>query len=76
VSELFDLIRQAGGPLLAAVELFDLYHGQGLPPGTKSCGVTVTFRSQERTLTDAEVAEIEARITDLLQKRTGARLRG
>ena len=76
VSELFDLIRQAGGPLLAAVELFDLYHGQGLPPGTKSCGVTLTFRSQERTLTDAEVAEIEARIVELLGRLAGARLRG
>jgi phenylalanyl-tRNA synthetase beta chain len=76
VSELFDLIRQAGGPLLAAVELFDLYHGQGLPPGTKSCGVTLTFRSQERTLTDTEVAEIEARIVELLGRLAGARLRG
>jgi len=76
VSELFDLIRQAGGPLLAAVDLFDLYHGQGLPPGTKSCGVTLTFRSQERTLTDAEVAEIEARIIELLGRLAGARLRG
>jgi phenylalanyl-tRNA synthetase beta chain len=76
VSELFDLIRQAGGPLLAAVELFDLYHGQGLPPGTKSCGITLTFRSQERTLTDAEVAEIEARIVELLGRLAGARLRG
>jgi phenylalanyl-tRNA synthetase beta chain len=76
VVELFDVIRENGGPLLAMVELFDLYHGQGMPAGYKSCGITLTFRSQERTLTDAEVAEIEARIVEQLGRLTGARLRG
>jgi phenylalanyl-tRNA synthetase beta subunit len=38
--------------------------------------VTLTFRSQERTLTDTEVAEIEARIVELLGRLAGARLRG
>jgi phenylalanyl-tRNA synthetase beta chain len=75
VSELFDVIRETAGPLLSAVELFDLYRGRGLPAGTKSCGITLTFRSQERTLTDAEVAEIEVRIVEQLERLTGARLR-
>jgi phenylalanyl-tRNA synthetase beta chain len=76
VSELFDAIRETGGPLLAAVELFDLYRGQELPAGYKSCGITLTFRSQDRTLTDIEVSEIEARIIEQLGRLTGARLRG
>jgi len=45
VSELLDVIRQAGGSLLAEVELFDLFRGRGLPPGHKSCGVALIFRS-------------------------------
>jgi phenylalanyl-tRNA synthetase beta chain len=40
---------------LESVRLFDLYTGAGLPDGTKSFAFTLTFRSNERTLTDAEV---------------------
>ncbi len=75
-SELLDAIRKAGAPLLAAVELFDLFRGQGVPPGRKSCAFTLIFRSPERTLTDAEVAEVEAHIIEQLGRLTGARLRG
>ena len=76
VSELLDVIRRSGGPLLAGVELFDLFRGHGLPPGHKSCGVSLIFRSPERTLTDAEVDELQARIVEQLGTVTGARLRG
>lgn len=75
-SELLAVIRQAGGPLLAGVELFDLFRGHGVPAGHKSCAFTLIFRSAERTLTDAEVAEVEGRIIQQLGGLTGARLRG
>ena len=75
-SKLLEVIRQAGGPLLAEVELFDLFRGRGVQPGCKSCAFTLIFRSPERTLTDAEVVEVEAHIIEQLGRRTGARLRG
>ncbi len=76
VSELLEVIRQAGGLLLAEVELFDLFRGRELPPGHKSCAFSLVFRSPERTLTDVEVAEVEARIVGQLGTVIGARLRG
>ncbi len=76
VSDLLELIRLAGGPLLVGVELFDLFRGQGVPPGHKSCAFSLTFRSLDRTLNDAEVAEAEARIIEQLEKGARARLRG
>lgn len=76
VAELFEAIRQAGGPLIEQVELFDLFHGAELPPGHKSCGIGLVFRSPDQTLTDAEVAQVESCIVEQLQRRTGARLRG
>jgi phenylalanyl-tRNA synthetase beta chain len=76
VGELFEVIRQAGGPLLGQVELFDLFRGEELPQGHKSCGVGLVFRSPDHTLTDAEIAQVEARIIQQLQRLTGARLRG
>ncbi len=75
VSELLDVIRRAGGSLLAEVELFDLFRGRGLPPGHKSCGVALIFRSPERTLTDAEVADAEVHILEQLAAIIGAGLR-
>ena len=38
-----------------AVEVFDVYQGQGLPEGKKSLAFSLSFRSPARTLTDDEV---------------------
>jgi phenylalanyl-tRNA synthetase beta chain len=76
VAELFEAVRQAGGPLLEQVELFDLFRGEELPQGHKSCGVGLVFRSPDHTLTDAEVDQVETRIIQRLQRLIGAQLRG
>ncbi|UJA19975.1 phenylalanine--tRNA ligase subunit beta [Thermoleophilia bacterium SCSIO 60948] len=55
-------VRAGGGELVAAVGIFDLYRGEQLGEGRKSLAVRVEFRSTERTLTDAEVAERRAAI--------------
>ena len=55
--------------------LFDLYQGSQLPAGKKSLAFRLTFQSPEKTLTDDEVGEFCARITDLLARRFGAVLR-
>jgi len=45
-----------------AVEVFDVYHGRGLPAGKKSLAFALAFRSAERTLTDDEVNAAFGRI--------------
>jgi phenylalanyl-tRNA synthetase beta chain len=52
----------AGGFDVEAVELFDVYHGRGLPAGSKSLAFSISFRSPGRTLTDEEVNAALARI--------------
>ena len=47
---------------IEAVEIFDVYQGQGLPEGKKSLGFSLSFRSQERTLTDDEVNAVFTKI--------------
>lgn len=69
-------IREAGAPLLAEVELFDLYRGAPIPIGKKSLAYSLTYRSPERTLTDEEVMEVERRIAEALASRFNAYLRG
>jgi phenylalanyl-tRNA synthetase beta chain len=69
-----DTIRSAGAPLLAAVELFDVFRGEQVSAGEKSLALRLTFQAPDRTLTDAEVAEprqaIEAALGEI-----GGRLR-
>jgi phenylalanyl-tRNA synthetase beta chain len=54
-------IRAHGGPTLGAATLFDVYRGAPLDPTEKSLAVRLTFRSPDRTLTEAEIdAAIDA----------------
>jgi phenylalanyl-tRNA synthetase beta chain len=69
-----EAVRGAAGPLLAGVELFDVYRGDQAGEGQKSLALRLEFRSPERTLTDEEVAEHRAAIEAALAE-IGGRLR-
>ena len=68
-------INEAAGDLLETARAFDEYHGAQVPEGNKSIAFTLTFRSPERTLTDAEVEKVMAEIKQTLEKRHQARFR-
>jgi phenylalanyl-tRNA synthetase beta chain len=65
-------IRSAAPALLAHAIEFDRYRGKGVPDGRVSLSFRLTFRSPERTLTDAEVDEAMTRIVDALGATHGA----
>jgi phenylalanyl-tRNA synthetase beta chain len=68
-------IHESAGELLVMAMPFDEYHGTQVPEGWKSIAFTLTFRSPERTLTDAEVDKVMAEIRLALEKRHRARFR-
>jgi phenylalanyl-tRNA synthetase beta chain len=68
-------ISEAAGELLETARAFDEYHGAQVPEGDKSIAFTLTFRSPERTLTDAEVERVMEEIKQTLEKRHQARFR-
>jgi phenylalanyl-tRNA synthetase beta chain len=70
-----DLIRDGGGGLLVEVTLFDIYRGEPIPAGQKSLTYSLTYRHPDRTLTDAEVAKVHAKIAKHLALEIGAQLR-
>ncbi len=68
-------IKESAGDLLESARAFDEYHGSQVPEGHKSIAFTLTFRSPERTLTDAEVDKVMTEIRSALEKRHQARFR-
>ncbi|MBR6207207.1 MAG: phenylalanine--tRNA ligase subunit beta [Oscillospiraceae bacterium] len=75
VARLESCIRSAGGAILRDVALFDIYRGLPIAPGKKSCAFSLTLRSNEKTLTDAESdAEVGA-VLKALADQLGAVIR-
>src|SRR6266571_2091736 len=68
-------IKESAGDLLENVRAFDEYRGSQVAEGHKSIAFTLTFRSPERTLTDAEVDRVMADIRLGLEKKHHARFR-
>ena len=68
-------IKESAGELLEHARAFDEYRGAQVPEGHKSIAFTLTFRSPERTLTDAEVDKAMSEIRLGLEKKHGARFR-
>ncbi len=69
------LIRQTGGKVLTAVQLFDVYRGEQIGAGKKSLAYSLTYQA-EKTLTDKEAADIRNKIVRRLERELGAKLRG
>ncbi len=73
-----DLVRPILGAdkaLIADARIFDVYAGQGVPDGLKSVAVEVLVQPREKTLTDAEIEGLSARIVTAAAKAVGAKLR-
>ncbi len=74
VGDLEKAIVSGGGRLLEKVELFDVYQGSQIPEGKKSVAYSVWLRSNEGTLTDAQIDDASGKIIAKLEK-LGAQLR-
>ncbi len=73
-----DVVRAAAGvdrKLISAVNVFDVYEGPGIEPGKKSIAIAVTLQPRERTMTDAEIEALAAKIVAAVGQRTGGVLR-
>ena len=67
--------REAVGPELRDVAVFDVYRGEPIPAGRKSVALHVSFQSPERTLSDEDARAIREGIVAALAERFGAELR-
>jgi phenylalanyl-tRNA synthetase beta chain len=74
-ARLREAVLAAGGELLHAADVFDLYEGEQVGDGKKSLALRLEFRAADRTLTDEEVVAQRAAIESGLEK-IGGSLRG
>ena len=74
--DLVRAVQSADRALIAGVRVFDVYEGPGVAEGAKSVAVEVTLQPREKTLEDAEIEALSARIVAAASKSVGAVLRG
>ena len=75
VGEIEKIICERGGKLLETVKLFDVYQGKQIETGYKSVAYKLTFRAEDRTLTDEEIQKAMKKILSGLETYCGATLR-
>jgi phenylalanyl-tRNA synthetase beta chain len=74
-AEVVATVREAGGPQLARVEVFDVYRGEQVGEGRVSLALHLEFRALDRTLSDEDVAPSRRAIAAALAARLGGELR-
>ncbi|HSY87728.1 MAG TPA: phenylalanine--tRNA ligase subunit beta [Verrucomicrobiae bacterium] len=68
--------RSADKALITNVSVFDQFEGTALGEGRKSIALSVVLQPTERTLTEAEIEAVGAKIVAAVNKATGGTLRG
>lgn len=69
------VVKQTKPANLESVEVFDIFRGKNVPPGQKSMAYAFTYRSAERTLTDAEVNSAHEKLVEQLKQKLQAVIR-
>ncbi len=74
-SRIREIIASYPTTLIEDVSLFDYFTGGSIPKGRKSIAFNVLYRAQDRTLTDAEVEELHAKLVKDVLEKSGGELR-
>jgi phenylalanyl-tRNA synthetase beta chain len=72
------LVKAAKGAdkaLITEVRVFDVFAGSGVGEGKKSLALSVTLQPRDKTLTDAEIETVAAKVVSAVNKATGGELR-
>jgi len=68
-------IKDLGEVLIKHVQVFDQYIGTSIPEGKKSLAYKVSYRADDRTLTDSEINTLHQNLIEEIAKLFGAQLR-
>ena len=74
--DLIRCIKMTGKGLVSEAQVFDVYEGEHIEEGKKSIAISVTYSSDDYTLSEKEIIDMENRIKFALTKEYHAELRG
>ena len=74
--ELVECMRGVAPDIVRAIEVFDVYHGDGIEAGKKSLAFRILMQDTRRTLEDSEVDTAVAALVAEAERSFDARLRG
>ena len=75
VQDLVNVISNVDKNLISNIKVFDVYEGDNIPENQKSIAISVTIQSQEKTLKEADLDQINKSIIETVENKTGAKIR-
>jgi phenylalanyl-tRNA synthetase beta chain len=75
-AEIIGHLKSFPSDLIEDVSIFDVYQGTGIEPGKKSIAFKVRYRSADKTLTDAEIESLHAKLVGHIVGKTKGQVRG
>ncbi|MGF6375287.1 phenylalanyl-tRNA synthetase beta chain [Clostridiales Family XIII bacterium PM5-7] len=75
VGQIEKVIAEAGTEILKEIKLFDVYRGEQVEDQKKSVAFSLTYRHDDKTLTDDEVDKVHADVVDALKEKVNAVIR-
>jgi len=73
--ELLAKVKDSRDKLIESCEIFDVFQGSKIPEGCKSIALTITYRSENKTLTEKNVEKSHSKIVRLLTDEFGGSFR-
>ena len=73
--ELINIIKSVDNKLIKSVRVFDVFEGENIPEGKKSIAVNVTIQSEEKTLNENDLDNINKLIISSVESKSGAKIR-
>ncbi len=73
--ELVNIIMSVDNKLIKSVRVFDVFEGENIPEGKKSIAVNVTIQSEEKTLNENDLDNINKLIISSVESKSGAKIR-
>ena len=73
--ELIEIISNIDKELIRNVNIFDVYEGENIPNDKKSIALNVTIQSMTKTLKDEDLEKVNKLIIDIVENKTGAKIR-
>ena len=73
--QIVDWVKNCGETLIEDVSVFDQYMGTTIPEGKKSLAYKISYRAEDRTLTDSEINSVHQTLVEQVGRLFGAQIR-